>query len=39
MSRAEKTTSAPNPFKASRIAFLAGRAGRLAKKYRKKGYH
>jgi hypothetical protein len=39
MSRAEKTTPAPNPIKAGRISLLAGRAGRLAKKYRRKGYH
>ncbi len=39
MSRIERTPPASNPVKASRISLLARRAGRLAEKNRKKGYH
>jgi hypothetical protein len=39
MSQTGKSMPAPNPLKAGRIALLAGRAGRLAEKNRKKGYH
>jgi len=36
---AKKTISAKNDLRASRIASLAKKAGRLAKENRKKGYH
>jgi hypothetical protein len=39
MSRMERTTPASHAVKANRISLLARRAGRLAEKNRKKGYH
>ena len=39
MSRIARTPPAPNAVKASRISLLARRAGRLAEKNRKMGYH
>ena len=39
MSRKERPPSASNAVKANRISLLARRAGRLAEKNRKKGYH
>jgi hypothetical protein len=39
MSQAGKTTPSSKSVKANRISILAKRAGRLAEKNRKKGYH
>ena len=39
MTQMERTTPASNAVKANRIALLARRAGRLAEKNRKMGYH
>ena len=39
MSKIGRTLPASNAMKANRISLLARRAGRLAEKNRKKGYH
>jgi hypothetical protein len=39
MTRPGKENPAPNPIPAGRITILAKRAGRLAEKQRKAGYH